>query len=97
MEKEEEFRRGDYLRHLGDGSSCGSHCLRLLLTTHNDPAFRSPCTHGGPTLGAGEKPETMVELVHAAHGRHVYLAFLRCKIVVRLELYWRILAPPGQG
>ena len=69
VEKEEEFRRGDYLRHLEGGSSCGSHCLRLLLTTHNDPAFRSPCTHDGPALGAGEEPKTMVELVRAAYGR----------------------------
>ena len=56
VDKEEEFRRGTFLTHLQNDSSRGSHCLRMLLSAHNDPVFRSPCQHEGPESGAGEVP-----------------------------------------
>ena len=69
VDKEEEFRRSTYLTHLRNDSSCGLHCLRMPLSAHNNPAFRSPCQHEGPESGAGEVPRTMEQLVRDAHDR----------------------------
>ena len=65
-DNEEDFRHGAFLMHQQNDSSCGSHCLRMLLSAHNDPAFRSPCQHEGPESGAGEVPKTMTQLVRDA-------------------------------
>lgn len=63
IEKEEEFRRGPFLTHLKNQSNCGSHCLKLLLTTHNDPHFKSECTHDPPPFGAAKKQQTFSEVM----------------------------------
>ena len=58
IEREGQFRRGTFARHLQEQNECGSHCLRLNLTTHCDPRFRKLCTHGEPQ---GDEPESMVD------------------------------------
>ena len=63
IEKEEEFRRGPFLTHLKNQSNCGSHCLKLLLTTHNNPHFISECTHDPPPFGAAKKQQTFSEVI----------------------------------
>ena len=63
IEKEEEFRRGPFLTHLKNQSNCGSHCLKLLLTTHNNPYFISKCTHDPPPFGAAKKQQTFSEVM----------------------------------
>ena len=69
VDKVEEFRRGTYLTHLHNDSSCGLHCLRMPLSAHNNPAFRSPCQHEGPESGAGEVTRAMEQLVRDALDR----------------------------
>ena len=69
IDKEEEFRRGSFLTHLENESTCVSHCLKMPLTTHSDAAFKSPCSHAAPQNGTGAEPQTMVQLVRKAHGR----------------------------
>ena len=54
IEKEEGFRRCLFARHLESESSCGSHCLTMLLSSHVDPRFRKPCSHPGAE-GCGER------------------------------------------
>ena len=69
IEKEEEFRRGPFLTHLENQSNCGSHCLRLLLTTHNDNRYNSVCTHDPPAFGAGKKQQTFAEVIRYMKNR----------------------------
>jgi hypothetical protein len=61
IDKEEEFRRGLFQTHLKPEDSCGSHCRTNLLSTHCNPNFRKPCTHG--CVDGGVPPKDMYELL----------------------------------
>lgn len=61
IDKEEEFRRALFQRHLESESSCGSHCRKLLLSTHCNLNFKSSCSHGCDKGSA--PPQSMRELL----------------------------------
>ena len=65
--KEREFRSGLFARHLEAESSVGTHCLKQLLTSHNDSRFCKPCTH--TCTGGSVMPITWEQMIWNDEGR----------------------------